>query len=248
MPLVSPATVNRSSTEVLQKLFTRAKRKWGARFEQEPDWKEHMLDEPDEHVRELRVEEASALMLAARPDYAPFFAFAHAVGLRLRECLLRWCEVDWEARTIIKKGKRGRTVTAPITTEVFAILRPLVGHNEKWVFTYIAERSRGGRLKGTRYPITYSGAKTQWKRLRARAQVTSFRFHDFRHDLGTKLLRKTGNLKLVQRALNHADIKTTVRYAHLLDEEVRAGLESVQVDQKFQRKSESSARRKTKFV
>ena len=48
------------------------------------------------------------------------------------------------------------------------------------------------------------------------------RFHDFRHDFGTKLLRATGNLKLVQRALNHANIKTTTRYAHVLDDQVAA--------------------------
>jgi integrase len=51
------------------------------------------------------------------------------------------------------------------------------------------------------------------------------RFHDFRHDFATKLLRETGNLKLVQRALNHADIKATLRYAHVTDEDLRAALE-----------------------
>ena len=40
-----------------------------------------------------------------------------------------------------------------------------------------------------------------------------FRFHDIRHDVGTKLLRATGNLKLVQKALGHANLKTTARYA-----------------------------------
>jgi integrase len=66
-----------------------------------------------------------------------------------------------------------------------------------------------------------------WKRLRDRAGVSGFRFHDFRHNLATKLLRDTGNLKLVQKALNHADVKTTVRYAHVLDDEVAEALERV---------------------
>ena len=63
--------------------------------------------------------------------------------------------------------------------------------------------------------------------MRAKAGVKDFRFHDFRHDFGTKLLRDTGNLKLVQRALNHADIKSTLRYAHVLDEDVAAAVERV---------------------
>jgi hypothetical protein len=31
----------------------------------------------------------------------------------------------------------------------------------------------------------------------------------------------------VQKALNHADLKTTLRYAHVLDEEVAAALEQL---------------------
>jgi integrase len=71
------------------------------------------------------------------------------------------------------------------------------------------------------------GVQTAWHRLRKRAGVIGFRFHDFRHDFGTKLLRETGNIKLVQRALNHADLKSTTRYAHVLDDEVADAMERV---------------------
>lgn len=53
-----------------------------------------------------------------------------------------------------------------------------------------------------------------------------------RHDFATKLLRQTGNLKLVSRALNHADIKTTMRYAHVVEDDIRAALEQ-RTDEKF---------------
>jgi integrase len=224
---VSPATVNRSTTEVLKKLFTRAKTAWGARFDHEPNWKAHMLSEPQERVRELQDDEAAALDLSARADYAPFFAFAKATGLRLNECLLKWSEVNWKAGRIQKLGKGKKLVTAPLTATVRAILLPLQGHHTEMVFTYVAKRTKNGRQKGLRYPLTYQGVKTQWRRLRTRAGVSDLRFHDLRHDLATKLLRETGNLKLVQRALNHSDIKTTVRYAHVLDSEVAAALERV---------------------
>ena len=165
----------------------------------------------------------------------PFFAFARASGLRLRECLLRWREVDWDARQIRKAGKGGKLIAVPITSAVRAILWPLRGHHAEHVFTYIAQRTRDGRVKGQRYPLTYSGVKIAWRRLRKRAGVEGFRFHDFRHDLGSKLLRQTGNLKLVQRALNHRDIKTTVRYAHVRDDEVVAALEDMQGSRKNSR-------------
>jgi len=82
----------------------------------------------------------------------------------------------------------------------------------------------------------YNALKTTWKRLRAAAKVDDFRFHDKRHDLATKLLRKTGNLKLVQTALNHRNIKTTLKYAHVLDDEVAAGLQQVQKSRRSVRK------------
>ncbi|NJL06984.1 MAG: site-specific integrase [Methylacidiphilales bacterium] len=240
LPLIKPATVNRSTTEVLRKLFTRAK-DWGVRFDREPRWRRHMLAEPQERVRELVGDEGDRLDAQTRADYLAFFAFARATGLRLRECLLKWSEVDWDAGQIRKPGKGGRTVVTPMTAEVRAILAPLRGHHPEHVFTYVAARTRGGRVKGHRYPITCSGLKTTWRRLRAKAEVAGFRFHDFRHDVGTKLLRQTGNLKLVQKALNHADIKTTAKYAHVLTDEVAAALEQLSESRKKSRNSDRKA-------
>jgi integrase len=224
--LLSPYTVN-DLTEQLKKLFTRAKA-WRVRFDDEPKWKDYWLKEPQERVRELSEDEAERLEAATRDDLAPFFAFAHASGLRLRQCVhLSWRDVHWDERQIVTPGKGGKTETVPITSTIREILWPLRGNHRERVFTYVAQRTRGGLVRGQRYPLTCSGLKAAWRRLRMRAEVTGFRFHDYRHDFGSKLLRETGNLKLVQRALNHANIKSTVRYAHVLDSEVAEGMERV---------------------
>lgn len=245
LPLISNATVNRSTTEVLKKLFTRAKA-WGVRFDHEPNWKMHWLAEPQERVRELVGDEADRIEAATRDDYGPFFAFARASGLRLKECLLKWSEVDWGARRIRKPGKGGKLVTTPITNAIREILWPLQGHHPEHVFTYEAVSTRPGRVRGQRYPITYQGVKTAWRRLRRTAGVQGFRFHDFRHDVGTKLLRQTGNLKLVQRALNHADLKTTAKYAHVLDSEVADALDTLHREQRPSRNGRSESREKSR--
>ena len=231
--LISPFTVN-DLTEQLKKLFTKAKA-WGVRFEHEPKWREHWLKEPPERVRELVGDEGERLEAETREDYLPFFRFAHATGLRLRECLLKWNEVDWDAGQIRKQGKGDRTVTRPITSEIRAILWPLRGHHPEHVFTFVAQRDYGGHKKGERFPLSYNGVKSHWRYLRRRAGVTGFRFHDFRHDFGTKLLRTSGNLKLVQKALNHANLKTTSRYAHVLDGEVAAAMERLAESRKKSR-------------
>ncbi|SRR6266404_1233347 len=236
-PLVAPATVNRSTTEVLKKLFTRAKA-WGIRFDREPNWKQHWLKEPEERVRELRGGEADQIDEATRDDYRPILDFASDSGLRLNECLLRWPEVNWDARRIEKRGKGDKRVSIPMTDRIREILWPLRGHHPEMVFTYVARRTRKpqGLVKGERYPITYNGLKSAWKRIRADAGVIDFRFHDFRHDFATKLLRDNGNLKLVQKAMNHADIKTTTKYAHVLDDEVAAALDRLQKSRRKSRK------------
>lgn len=208
------------------------------RFDREPDWKRHWLKEPQERVRELKQDEAAQIDGATRGDYRPILEFAAATGLRLNECLLRWSEVDWDARRIVKPGKGDRRVVAHITEEVRSILWPLRGYHPDLVFTYIAKRTRKaqGLVRGQRYPITYNGLKSAWKRIRTGAGIEDFRFHDIRHDFATKLLRETKNLKLVSKALNHADIKTTTKYAHVVDDEVAAGIEAMQKSRKKSRR------------
>ncbi len=165
--LISAFTTN-DTTEQLKKLFTRARTAWGVTFDRVPNWRAHFLSEPQERVRELVGDEGERLEEAARNDYLPLFQFARATGLRLSECVtLKWSEVDWSNRRIRKAGKGGRLVTTPITDAVRLILWPLRGHHPEFAFTYVAERTREGRVRGERYPLTVSGVKTAWRRLEA---------------------------------------------------------------------------------
>ncbi len=228
-PLIAPATVNRSTTEVLKKLFTRAKQNWGATFAREPVWRNHWLKEPRERVRELRPDEADKIADVMRDDYAPFFAFVHATGMRwaVEAMTLQWSEVNWKTRQIVRQGKGGEDVVVPITTQVRDILWPLQGHHPERVFTYVAQRTRDGRIEGARYPLTRDGVKTRWRRMRRDAGIVGFRLHDFRHDFATKLLRATGDLKLTSKALNHASVATTEKYAHVTGQDVAEALEAL---------------------
>jgi integrase len=236
-PLISNATVNRSAVKVLQRLFKFAKGE-GVKFENEPRWSDLLLSEPVERVRELQDGEATALDEAMRDDYGPFFAFVRATGLRQKECVtLKWSEVNFGTKQIVRTGKGGRRVVFPITGAIGEILVPLQGQHLEFVFTYVAVygNKRLGRIRGQRYALSLTGAKSAWQRMRAKAGVLDFRFHDYRHDFGTKLLRETSNVKLVQQALNHKDIKSTLRYAHVLDQDVAAAVERVAESRKKSR-------------
>ncbi len=232
-PRIAPRTVNCSTIKPLQNIFNRAKKVWGTILPRMPDWKQHLLPESPERVREVRQSEEANLEAALRPDYLPLVRFARAAGLRLAECLLRKDQVDLISGRICTVGKGGKPINHPITHEMRAILMAEMANPTANVFTYAAARAKAGKdghARGSRQPITAAGLKTLWRRARQRKTGTSLprdlRFHDLRHDFATKLLRETGNLKLVQRALHHAKIETTTRYAHVLDEEVLEGMEA----------------------
>lgn len=243
-PLISPATVNRSTIEPLMRILNRARDVWRVDLTEKIDWKRHRLPEPEEHVRELQPDEAARLDAETRLDLEDFFAFAEISGLRLNECFIRWKDVKWASGVIERKGKGKKKVRAIITPQIRQILLRASEHHPEWVFTYICQRGSKplNLIKGVRYPLTYQGVKSYHRRRKKRASVEDFRFHDYRHDLGTKMLRATGNLKAVQKALNHSNIKTTMKYAHVLDDDLRDAHEKVAESRKKSRTVQTKAK------
>lgn len=85
--------------------------------------------------------------------------------------------------------------------------------------------------------------KAYWRRCRKKAGVADYRWHDNRHTSRPSCCVRPGTLKLVQNALHHARIETTIKYAHVLDDELRAGMEKA--DRARESKSRNKSRRKT---
>jgi integrase len=74
--------------------------------------------------------------------------------------------------------------------------------------------------------MTYYGLQARFRSAAKRAGIDMARvIHGARHHAGTVMLGKTGNLKLTQQLLGHADIKSTLRYAHALEADLRAALD-----------------------
>lgn len=218
--LVSPATVNRTVIEPLRQILNRARLLWKQPVS-EIAWRMHVLREPRERVRELRAEEEAQLFAVLRPDYHPALRFALITGLRLSEIArLRWSDVDWGGRQITVLGKGDKLATIPMPPDIRELLWPLRGDHPEAVFTYEAARTREGRLRGERHPMTRSGLQITFRRAVATAGIVNYRFHDNRHTAATRTLRVSGNLRLVQTLLRHEQITTTAKYAHVLDDDV----------------------------
>lgn len=218
----------------------RAVWRWAAKARHDvgemPDWGALRLKVIEKDPRELSADEEDALFPEIRIDLRDFIDFALKSGWRRGEVMsLRWADVDMRARVAVTRIKGGDVVRRPLSQDMLILIanQPKVG---PMVFTYIAERTKAaftdklgrkqpGRRKGDRYPITPNVLAKPWIKARADAGVEDFRFHDLRHTRGTRILRATGNLAAAKEALKHRSIKTTLRYAHATDSDIRDALE-----------------------
>ena len=64
----------------------------------------------------------------------------------------------------------------------------------------------------------FTTCKTAWGTLMKKAQIDNFRWHDMRHDFASQLVMVGVDLNTVRDLMGHADIKMTLRYAHLAPE------------------------------
>ena len=198
--------------------------------------------EPEERVRELTRAEQDRLFQHLRADLHPLVTFALMTGARVSAiCNLRWSDVDLDAGILILREKGAKQHRFPINAEMraflFALPRATALPHARYVLTYLSHRTR----EPQRHQITPTGGIMEdFKAALEAAEVTDFRFHDLRHTFATRLLRQTGNLKLVSRLLGHTQIETTMRYAHVLQDDLRAALESYSVTTRVPKKSPKS--------
>ncbi|EIC5074512.1 site-specific integrase [Vibrio parahaemolyticus] len=191
--------------------------------------------EDNTRIRYLSESEEAALLsaLAAREaklcedndshQYADFFTplitLAMHTGMRKGEMLtLRWESVSFENRylTILSenaKSKKKRTI--PMNDTVFNMLSQWRAQNlnEEYVFVH-----EGKRVSFFQYP---------WQNLLKAAGIENFRFHDLRHHFASKLVMAGVDLNVVRELLGHADLKMTLRYAHLAPAHTAAAVQLI---------------------
>lgn len=227
----SSASVNRE-IENARSLWRRAKR---TKYDigEMPDWAQLMLKVVKKPPRELEIVEEKKLFLALRNDVSDAVDFLLKSGWRRAEVLnLCWADVNIPRKVAITRIKGGDIVSRPLTTALVEIIarqpqcQDAEGELVPFVFTYVCQKSRGSRRKGKRYPLTPTALRKPFAKAKEDAKVENFRIHDLRHTRGTRIVRATGSLAAAKEALKHKRIETTLRYAHVMDDDVRNALEA----------------------
>lgn len=188
------------------------------------------VPEPQDRIRELTAAEQTALFAKLRPDLHPFALFALMTGARRATiCGLKWGDVDLAARRMKFRIKGGGTQTFPINAELRALLSSLPRADSPadrpYVLTYVDEQTGQRR----RISPNGGGVHGDFHKAVIAAGIEDFRFHDLRHTFATRLLRQTGNLKLVSRLLGHTSVETTTRYAHAMDSDLADAMDGFRV-------------------
>ncbi len=144
----------------------------------------------------------------------PMVLLALATGLRRGELTaLVWEDVDLAnklltARAAAAKSNRSRVV--PLNREAVLVL-------ERW------KRQQGGN--GRLFAV--QSIKTAWGALMTAASIKALRFHDTRHNFASRLVSNGVDLNTVRELLGHADLKMTLRYAHLAQEHKAKAVETL---------------------
>lgn len=151
-------------------------------------------------------------------------------GLRVSEaCTLVVGDIHLEGdrpAVFVRHGKGGRPRLVPISSRLASDLLEFLEHKPAWGEPLDADQPLFVGQHGA--SLTRFGLTKIWKAtLRSSGLPESWGIHATRHSYAVEIYRLTRDLRLTQRLLGHSSVVTTMVYAALLDEDVRAGVERI---------------------
>ncbi len=140
------------------------------------------------------------------------------IGLRASEVIsLKAKHIDWlSGKVYIKQGKGNKDRILWLGEDDLNLLRQWreVKPESEYLFTTLQ-----GNTLNDRY------LRAMVKRLGEQAGISKdVHPHMLRHSFATDLYRETKDIRLVQKALGHSDLSTTMIYTHIVDEELEQAL------------------------
>lgn len=209
----APSSVNRE-VALVSVAFGTAMKKWEW-IDTNPCSRVSRLPENNERVRYLTGEEVEMIYSTLPEWLKPIVATARFTGLRQSNVVeLTWNQVDLFRKVItVGKTKNGDPIGIPMTETVFLLFKEL-GKVRRLHSAYVFPNGQGkARDK--------AAVSRAFKKACRKAGIGDLRFHDLRHDFGSRLVQGGVDIYAVKELMEHKDIKMTMRYAHLSPEKLR---------------------------
>ena len=148
-------------------------------------------------------------------------------GLRLSEAIhLQWNDIDVTSGKVhVKQGKGAKDRILWIGELTLAILQAWQDRQATACKPCGSCECCFTTLKGK--PLAPQYIQQLVERLARKAGIEKHVHpHMLRHSFATDLYRETSKIRLVQKALGHSDLSTTMIYTHIFDEELEGALKS----------------------
>jgi len=177
------------------------------------------LTEPEQR-RLLQTLRSTKGMLAQR-DLC-FVTLLLFTGIRVDALVgLNLADINLEEKKLVVRTKGNRVQKIFLNGKIRIILKAFLKHRLNELAGTDALLLSNRKTRITSRQIAF-----RVKYWIAKAGITkSISPHSLRHTFATQLLRKTNNLRLVQKALGHENLETTQIYTHILDDELSDALE-----------------------
>ena len=170
----------------------------------------------DSHNEWLKIRNMQTLRRVEESDFTdhlkPLILLSLSTGIRRNSLLsLEWRDINFNDGTIMVRASTSKTKKqyyVPMNEQVVDIL------------TQWRKQLKNTGQNALVFPSPQTGKKmdncnTAWRALLKRSNIQDFRWHDMRHDFASQLVMMGVDLNTVRELLGHADMKMTLRYAHL---------------------------------
>lgn len=150
----------------------------------------------------------------------PMVIISLNTGLRRGELFnLKWEDISFQGKTVTVAGEGAKSdQTRHVSLNTKAIEAFKNWHAQSKGTALVFPSQNGGVLDNVR---------KSWSGVLKAAEITSFRWHDLRHTFASKLAMKGVPLNTIRELLGHADLKMTLRYAHLAPDSKAAAVELI---------------------
>ena len=143
-----------------------------------------------------------------QPKYRAVLMLIYACGLRLDECVkLKIENINGEAKSLKVKGKFGKERIVPIPEHILNLLRQYWRLERPALFLFPGKNGS---------PISATSVRNAFRDALKKANIKKkATVHTLRHSYATHLLENGVGIRIIQGALGHKCIGSTVRYTHL---------------------------------